>query len=223
MAMRKYPPFGDAEILAAADQFETNVGDPKDIALSADDIARLTDARTAATAKMATHTASQAKARADRTAKDEAVGAVEDILSEFNRRIQPLPTVTDARRAELGLPIYDKTPTVADEPDELPVVKIDAAMPLRHEIDFHGENTKGKPEGAKFVAVYLKIGGDATGDPKDYTLLGQDSEPPYTKQFDATDSGKQAHYLFCWINSSGESGPFKMASATITSEKQTEN
>ncbi len=36
----------------------------------------------------------------------------------------------------------------------------------------------------------------------------------------SADSGKQAHYLFCRVNSKGERGPWKMAFATVTSELQ---
>lgn len=220
MANRKYPPRGDEETLAAAEQFETNVGDPKDIALTADDIAALTDELADAVAAVKTHKASQAKARADRIAKDAKVKKIEERLSEFNRRIQPMKSVSDERRAQLGLPVYDKTPTTAETPDELPIVQIDASLPLTHEISYSGENTKGKPEGVTSFEIRVKVGGNATGDEKDYQYQTNDTESPYTKQFSAADAGKQAHYLFCWVNSKGERGPWKMMSATITSELQ---
>lgn len=221
MTTRKYPPQDDAGLIAAGRLMQDGLANPAEYSLSAADATRLSDALDAATAAFAANVTAQAQARAARVGKDEAIDALEDVLSELNRRVQPLSTITDEQRKAIGLPIYDTTPTEAEAPGEIPVVKIDAAQPLRHEIRFSGEQTRGRPAGVKAIEIYIKIGGDATADAADYDFLAQDGESPYTKQFAAADAGKQAHYLFCWVNASGERGAWRMASATVTSELQT--
>lgn len=217
MATSKYPPRDDDGIIAAAKQIENSGVDPKDIGLDADDINRLATARQKGENSLTTHKQSQIKARADRAAKDDDVDAVADILSEFNRRSQPHPTTTDAMRELLGFPVYDKVKTVADAPTELPNVRIDAALPLNHYITF-----KERPEDAKGLEIHCKIGGNATGNVDDYNYLGTDTEPPYVKEFQPADGGKQAHYLFCWLNASKERGPWLMLSATVNTQSQTD-
>lgn len=220
MARRKYPPGDEQGILEKGKQFEENVGDPTEIGLTAADITRLSTANAEGRAAFDDNQAKQQAARAASEEKDEKIGTLEDILSEFNGRTQKHPNMTDARRELLGLPIYDDVKTKAPAPTETPVVSIDTKTALRHDIEFSGENSKGKPEGAKEIEIYLKIGGDATGSVGDYQYKGRDTDPPYTVAFGAADSGKQAHYMFCWLNAAGERGPWKMASATITSELQ---
>lgn len=222
MAARKYPPQDDEGLLAAGKQFNENVGDPTEIGLAAADITRLANAVGAGQTAFDTHTASQVQARTDTQAKDAELGTLEDILQEFNSRTQGHPGMTDEKRTALGLPIYDAVKTKAPAPTETPFVTIDTATNLRHEIDFADEDGKGKPEGAREVEIHQKIGGDATGNVADYQYKGRDTEPPYTIEFTAADSGKQAHYMFCWLNASGERGPWKMESATITSELQSQ-
>ena len=211
MAGQKYPSRNDVETLAQADQFVTNATTPADIGLTAADITRLTAAAADAQTAYDAHVAAQQAARANRTAKDDKLNVVRDILSELNRRVQPVTGVGDATRSKLGIPIYDKTATGADAPAALPFVEIDTAMPLSD------EDGKGKPDGVRAAEIYYKIGGAATGNVADYQYQAQDTESPYVKDFAAADAGKQAHYLICWVNSKGERGAFQMASATVTS------
>jgi len=222
MATRRYPPQDDQGILDAGKQFEDNIGDPTLVGLTADDINRLRTANTDGETKYNEHNEIQILASSKTKAKDNAIGLIEVILQEFNGRTQKHPGMTDELRTKCGLPIYDSIKTTAPVPSEMPVVNINTAMFLRHEITFSGENTKGKPEGVREIEIYQKIGGDATGNPADYSYKGRDTAPPYTLTFDAADSGKQVHYLFCWLNAAGERGPWKMVSATVTSELQSD-
>lgn len=220
MAGRMYPPRDDAGILEKADLLESHSAGLLAAGFTAADITRLTGANSDAKTAVADNTAKQQAARAARVDKDDKVDLLEDILGEFNRRAQPLTTVSDGEKSKWGLPVYDKTPTKADAPGELPNIRIDTGTPLRHEIRFSGDNSKGKPEGVEKLLILVKIDGEATGSEEDYQYQGEDSEPPYIKSFAAKDAGKQAHYLFCWVNASGERGPWRMVSATITSELQ---
>lgn len=220
MATKKYPPRDDEGLLDSGQQFEDNVGTPGEIGLNDADIARLSTANTQGQAAFAANKAAQSAATTATTEKDGKLDVIDDILSEFNSRTQRHPGMTNAKREALGLPIYDAVKTKAPAPTEAPNVSIDTSTSLLHTIMFSGEGKKGKPEGVKELEIYQKIGGDATGNVDDYKYRGRDTDPPYTWNFDAADSGKQAHYMFCWLNSAGERGPWKMASATITSELQ---
>lgn len=217
----EYPPRGDDEMIAAAEQFRDNApADPTVIGLTSSDLTRLITAITTAKGALTTHKTSKTQARTDRLTKDDTLDDLEDILQEFNRNVQPHSTTTDAHRIALGLPVYDKIKTKAAAPTESPVVEIDGNQPLRHEIRFEGKTTKAKPDGVKALEIWLKLGGTATEDPKDYQFQAQDSDPPYLKVFNAADAGKQAHYLFAWVNASGERGPWLMKSVTISSQVQ---
>jgi hypothetical protein len=220
MANRKYPPRDDEGLLSAGEKFLENVGDPIEVGLTEDDKSRLDHAVTTGRTANTLHKNLQTQARNATQAKDDALETVEDILQEFNGRVQNHPKMTDAKRTALGLPIYDAVKSASLAPAEMPNVSINTATPLVHTIEFSREGGRGKPEGVKEIEIYFKLGGDASGDEQDYRYIGRDTESPYTKQFSAADSGKQSHYLCCWVNSKGERGPWKMISATVTSELQ---
>lgn len=164
----------------------------------------------------------QIAAGAARILKDDEQDALEDMIRGLVRIIQANPTTTDGMRGDLLITIPDTIATPAPTPDSLPMIIIDTITPLRHEIVFSSEDSKAKPESVRALEIWQKIGGAATGNEADYQFLAQDTDSPYMKQFQAADSGKQAHYLFCWVNAAGMRGPWKMASATITSELQTD-
>lgn len=220
MADNRYPPRDDDGLLEAGNKFIDNVGDPTKIGLTAEDITRLTTSVSEGETARDEHNTAQTTARNKTVAKDEKLETVEDILQEFNSRVQGHPGMTDELRTKLGLPIYDSVKSFALAPTEMPNVSINTATPLLHVIEFSRDGGKGKPEGVREIEIWFKLGGDATGNPSDYDYIGRDTESPYTKQFVAADSGKQAHYLCCWLNSKGERGPWKMVSATVTSELQ---
>lgn len=224
MASRKYPPQDEIGILEAGERMKDNIGDPEDINLTAADVARLTAALTKARDSYDLNLETQATARTNRIMKDKAISDLEAILSEFNRRIQPLTTVDDVTRNKLGIPVYDTTATSAAKPTALPVVKIDNSMPMAQFVHFSDDDGSGKADGATAAQIHLKIGGDATGNIDDYRWLANDTDSPYFKEFtNPADAGKQAHYMVCWINSKGERGSFQLASATITSLLQNSN
>ena len=221
MAQRKYPPRDDEGLLAAGKQFEENVGDPTLIGLTAADITRLATANSEGDTAFEAHKTLQIQAKTATGTKDAKLDTLGDILSELNGRVQSHPNMTDERRNKLGIPIYDSVKSKAPAPTEMPFVSIDTATPLQHVIAFSAsEGKRGKPEGVREIEIYQKIGGDATANQVDYIYRGRDTDPPYTWSFTAAEAGKQAHYMFRWLNAAGEPGPWKMMSATITSELQ---
>ena len=45
-------------------------------------------------------------------------------------------------------------------------------------------------------------------DPANYSLIGVWTRFPEVVRFNAEDTGKTAHYLFRWLNTKGERGPW---------------
>lgn len=215
MPGRRYPPEDDQGILDAGKQFAENLDDPAVIGLSADDLSRLSDANADGQAKFNANNTIQAQAKTATQEKIDGIGLISSILSEFNGRTQKHPGMNDALRTKLGLPIYDAVKSKTPVPDEQPSVEIETNVPLMHTLRFPT-----KPEGADFLGIWLKIGGKATGELKDYQFQAQDRTSPYLMQFDVSNSGEQAHYMCCWMNNDGDRGAFRMISATITSELQ---
>lgn len=219
--MADYLPGGGAELSAFAQNLHSKVsGAPTDYGLTALDMTKLEDAITEFDAAFADNAAKQIAAGSARILKDEKFEVLEAMIRALVRIIQANETTTNDMRGGLQINIPDTTATPAPVPDAMPSVFIDTVTPLRHEMMFSGEGIKGKPQGVRALEIWLKLGGDATGNPDDYQFQAQDTDSPYLKQFITADSGKQAHYLFCWVNPKGERGPWKMSSATVTSELQ---
>lgn len=153
-------------------------------------------------------------------AKNSSRAALEKIIRSQNKRIQAKPGVTDAQRADAGLPVHDVTITRAAVPTTKPVVRIDSSKHLRHELSWADETTPGsraKPAGVKHALIFLKIG-DAPASLADCTYVASDSATPYTYEFAAADAGKIAHWILAWENTHNERGPQSdTTSATIPS------
>ena len=96
---------------------------------------------------------------------------------------------------------------------------ISAIQRLQHEIGFRDEHTPtstAKPQGVTGCEIWIKIGGDSPHDLTDCHYLATDTATPYTAKHPASEIGKTAHYIGCWVNRKGERGPLSATvSATI--------
>ena len=219
--MADYLPHGGAELLAFAKNMHEKISAaPTTYGLTATDMIKLDDGMNEYATAFNDNIAKRIASGAARILKDDKEDVLETMIRAMVKIVQANATTTDEMRGGLQITIPDTTNTPTPAPDEMPVIFIDTVTPLRHEIVFSGENSKGKPQGVRALEIWMKLGGDATGNPADYQFQAQDTDTPYIKQFQTADSGKQAHYLFCWVNAKGERGPWKMASATATSELQ---
>ncbi len=219
--MKDYLPTNSAELSAFAENLYAKVsGAPGNYGLTATDMIKLDNSKNEFKTSLGDHTIKRIAAGVARILKDDNQTSLEDMLRALVKIIQSNPTTTNEMRGDLQITIPDTTATPTPAPDAMPVVSIDTLVPLRHHIVFSGETSRAKPKGVRALEIWLKLGGDATGNEADYQFLAQDTDTPYIKQFNAADSGKQAHYLFCWVNAKGERGPWQMASATVTSELQ---
>lgn len=136
------------------------------------------------------------------------------------RVLQTNPNITDADRAELGVPIPDTTRTRSAVPTTRPIVNIDTSQSLRHELDFFDEqtpNSRAKPEDVMGAEISIQIGGPEPLDPDQMRILAIDTATPYIATFTGEDAGKTAYYRLRWLNTRGERGPWsQLYSATIT-------
>lgn len=70
---------------------------------------------------------------------------------------------------------------------------------------------------AEACEIFLKIGDPAPVDETTCKRVARDTKTPYLYQFNVADVGKTAYWLFRWVNSKDEPGPFGvLVSAKIT-------
>lgn len=219
--MKDYLPTNSAELVAYVENLYEKVSvAPGNYGLTAADMIALETMKNTFKIVLDDHDVKRIAAGVARILKDDTKVELEVMVRAFVKTIQANPTTTNKMRGDVQITIPDKTGTPTPAPNAMPVVAIDTLVPLRHHIVFSSETSRAKPKGVRALEIWLKLGGDATGNEADYQFQAQDTDSPYIKQFVTSDSGKQAHYLFCWVNAKGERGPWKMASGTVTSELQ---
>lgn len=163
----------------------------------------------------------QTDAEAARQAKDDARTSFETLVRGLVRRLQVSPSVDDAERRALGIPVRDATRTPATPPSTKPVAIVDTRTRLQHSIAFADEGTptkKSKPPGAMGCEIWIKVSAANAppADPSELKFLALDTSTPYVATFPGADGGKTAHYMLRWVNSRGEKGPWSQTvSATI--------
>lgn len=189
------------------------------LGLVAADMAPITAAATVWTSAYTAHVAAQAAAVSAREAKDAARKTLELALRSLTARLQASPTVTDARRASLKIPVRAKGKTPAGVPTTRPTASVDTSKRLQHVINFTDESGAGKrakPPGVIGVEIWTKIGDAPPADATECTFLALDTATPYLVQFSGAQAGKKAFYLLRWVNTRGDQGPWSETfSATI--------
>ncbi|MEZ6126412.1 MAG: hypothetical protein R3C49_25090 [Planctomycetaceae bacterium] len=90
---------------------------------------------------------------------------------------------------------------------------------LEHTVSVTNSGTstrRAKPAGVVGCEVYLCIAPTAPQNPSDYQFIGVWTRSTERMNFKADDSGKTVHYLFRWMNTKGQTGPWSnITSATI--------
>jgi hypothetical protein len=214
-----FVPSADADFNIWQQNFYTYVNAHlAELGLTAADLATLTTAQSSWQNAFSSHVAAQAAALGARQGKDTARDSFETLTRAFVRRVQAIPSVTDAARASMNITVArDRAPAIP--PTTRPVVSVSTDQRLRHTINFVDETTptsKGKPDGVTGCEVWNKVGDTPTG-PSQLTYLATDTRTPYVAEFNETEGGKTAHYMLRWVNSKGETGPWSQTvSATIT-------
>jgi hypothetical protein len=168
------------------------------------------------------HVSAQQRAEAARQAKDTARAALEKEVRPVTNFVQGYPKTTDADRAEIGITVRDTSKTPTPTPTTRPLVSVDPAARLTHELRLVDEGSptrRGKPEGVAGAEVWVKLidaGQPAPTDPSVLSFLTMTTRPTLRTDFRAADGGKTAVYMLRWVNTRGEKGPWSdVTTATV--------
>ena len=219
--MSNYIPRADSEFNTWQTNFLNYVGaNLASLGLTAADLTPLTTAQTSWGSDYTAHVTAQTAASSALQTKETSRDSFETSLRSLVRRLQGLPTLTDAQRAAMNITLRETTRTANAVPDTRPVATVDTSQRLRHTISFTDEttpNTRAKPDGVMGCEIWVKVGDPAPTDPSQLQFLGTDTRTPYVAEYGGEDAGKVAHYMLRWVNTKGEQGPWSQTvSATIT-------
>jgi hypothetical protein len=195
---------------------------PAAYGFTADELTELKNKRTTFGTSLDDYNTKQTAARAARQKKDGDRDPCEDqfrwMAGQFNRR----PNVTNADRIAAGLPpraesVGGITPDLGNPP----LLLVEQAGIHEHRPKFfmqnEDSNSTKKPQGVDGAKIYMKIGGEASTNLKEYQLIAFDKKSPYSYTHEATDAGKTAHYIAVWATDDDlQSTQSEVFSLTIT-------
>jgi hypothetical protein len=145
-------------------------------------------------------------------AKKDARKALQAVLRDFVKRVingAASPYITNAKRVELGLPIYKTTRTRRVIGDHFPMIEGNS-VGRAHHIRFYRTddvNKRGVIDAADGVELYFKIG-EYSQVMDDYRFVDVSRRSPYIYVFLPEDAGKAIHWVARWYNTAGEKGPW---------------
>jgi hypothetical protein len=119
------------------------------------------------------------------------------------------PTITNAEREEMGLPVHKSGRSKNQDPTIVP--KLDPNILRGHRVvaNFHDLNTVGtaKPYGmiGAVIAYAILDSQPVIADLTNFVLA---TRTPYTFKFTDADSGKTVYMAVCWQNMKGHRGPW---------------
>ena len=208
--MSDIPPTGDGNLLPWSNNFAARVSaDFAALGLSAADAALYAGlhadyaALLAVAATPATHT------RPALAAKNAAKTTLLARARQFARVIKANPTVTDARRADLGLPPRDVTPSPIPPPASRPLLIVD---PFGN-VGIRDEATPGrrrKPRTVLGAVLFTKLapaGAPAPTSPADAQYAGVATRDKFALPLPPNAAGQVLWVLAHWINEKGQAGP----------------
>lgn len=217
--MPDYIPGSDDSFYTWEQQFTAYVG-VRGVAmgLTEADVTALAEAQEPWQTKHFEHVAKVNAARASTATKDQARDTYEAMIRSLVRRLQVSPTVTDADRRDMGIPIKDEQPTPVGPVATQPSAAVKLAGTLQHEVRFVDAATstkRAKPAGVVGCEVWVKIGEPPVSE-SEFRFLGLTTASPYLAEYTLADAGKTAHYRLRWVSSGGTCSPWSdIESATI--------
>ena len=215
--MSKNPYENEDELTSFATQFATVVAEePEKYRVTPEEVTRLKSQvegwANARTANIAAKDAAKSTTQAKQLTRAE----LTDLLRDLGRRIQADSNVSDAARAEAGLPVHKPSRTPVAVPKTAPIGQIHVEGPLQHSVRFTADTHRGRPEGVIACRIYVAFGEKAPGSLENYRMVAQTGRSPFVMSFNAEESGKLAHYVLRWVNSREEVGPMSSPiSATV--------
>lgn len=185
--------------------------DPEVYGHTPDDVARLKAAQATWVHAYAQHKKAQIEAVEGSQQKNLARDSLSTELRASIRKVNALPTVNNALRAALDIPVHAEGRGAVSAPTTRPLGRIVDKGGLRQELHWVDETTphlRRKPDGVHGCQLWLKIGDTPPVDDSTCRLASTDTATPYLYEFEPEDAGKTAHWLLRWVSTRGEVGPF---------------
>ena len=126
--------------------------------------------------------------------------------------------VTDSDRRDMGLPVYDRTPTPAALPGTRPELEIDFSQIARHILRVRDSESKGSGRPLHVIGfeIWRRVGGSGSPTYEEMQLVELATRSPHTLKYATTERSHTAWYALRWINTRGEKGPWsEIVSAVI--------
>jgi hypothetical protein len=218
--MADYIPAPDDQFDDFQDELIDYIGEHRaELGVSEAEYTALTGLQTTWHTTYGTHKTAQTAAQTATTAKDAARDPLENTLRALAGRFQASPSITDAQRTAMHLPVRATTRTRVAAPTTKPVATIDTSRRLSHIIAYRDEakpKSKAKPAGVAACEVWSKIGGPPPASPDELDYEGNETSSPKLVEHKPADAGKTAYYWLRWVNTRNEPGPWSDTySATI--------
>jgi hypothetical protein len=166
------------------------------------------------------HKTGQATAASLTRAKDSTRQQIEELIRTLIATMQANTAVTNEMKAAMQITIKKETHTLSPVPATRPMASIDNKNRLEQTVHFYDESTptsKAKPDGVRGCELWLKIGGAPPTGESEVKYVATDTKTPYLYHFLPEDAGKTAHWMFRWVNTRNEPGPWsETVSVTIS-------
>jgi hypothetical protein len=150
--------------------------------------------------------------------KNDSRKAYEPMLRTFIQgQIMHNSKVSNAARLDMGLHVYDQTPTTPPAPGSRPEVEVDFSQILKHTIHVRDSEMKGtgKPKHVIGFELWRRIGGDSEPAFEEMELVEVVMRSPHTVEYTSAQRRQIAWYATRWINSQGKGPWSEIVSAVI--------
>jgi len=147
--------------------------------------------------------------KATTAAKNTSKAALLAKSRQFAKVIKANPMVTDAQRADLGLPARDPSPTPVPAPASRPLVVVDPFGNVQVR-DESAPAHRGKPRGTMGAVLFTTLlapGATPPATSDDGKFAGVTTRSRFALHLPADAGGKMLWVLAQWINAKGELGP----------------
>jgi hypothetical protein len=135
------------------------------------------------------------------------------VINSYFRR----PSITDADRKSLGLPIPDRTRTLVQPAATPPIFWVVVDDVARVEVRYRSRESskRARPirtDGA-MIAYDFAEGDPPPPDEMRHKMLS--TRTPQKLQFELNDRGKTVYIAICWVNEKGKCGPWSAITSAI--------
>ena len=124
--------------------------------------------------------------------------------------------ISNEAKITLGLRINHAGRSPVPAPSTVPVLAVASDVPLAQRVEFRDSTTpsrRAKPPGVTGMMLAVAVappGATLPADPATVPVYGIATRQPYRVQFPSDAKGKTACYFGCWINGTGQVGPWSI-------------